>query len=181
MLGADLAILLTEFQYVDAPGIDKYTYDYKGDQDPTNDVADSSELVGSVITNRAPRLASRCTSGSDLPLGGVLSIDPRPISTCRPTEHSSGGLLFAQLQYNNVFGTPYSAKPTVVYTRGISGMSPSPAASWVEDQTTTGLSIEIEKQGGIKARLGYTIHEGDDLYNPNIDRDNVSLSVSYAY
>ena len=181
MLGADLAILLTEFQYVDAPGIDKYRYDYKGDQDPTNNVADSTELVGSVITNRAPRLASRCTSGSDLPLGGVLSIDPRPVSTCRPTEHSSGGLLFAQLQYNNVFGTPYSAKPTVVYTRGISGMSPSPAASWVADQTTTGLSIEIEKQGGIKARLGYTIHEGDDLYNPNIDRDNVSLSVSYAY
>ncbi len=180
-LGADMAVLLTEFQVIDAPGIEKYNYDYKADRDPTNDVADSTELVISVLTNRAPRLASRCTSGSDLPLGGVLSIDPRDIGVCRPTEHSSGGLLFAQLQYNNVFGTPYSAKPTVVYTRGISGMSPSPAASWVEDQYTTGLSLEIEKQGGIKARLGYTMYEGDDLYNPNIDRDNVSLAVSYAY
>jgi len=180
-LGADIAILLTEFQYIDAPGIDSYRYDYKGDRDPTNDVSDSTELVVSVLTNRAPRLASRCTSGSDLPLGGVLSIDPRDIAVCRPTEHSSGGLLYAQLQYNNVFGTPYSAKPTIVYSRGISGMSPSPAASWVEDQYTTGLSLEIEKQGGIKARLGYTMYEGDDLYNPNIDRDNVSLAVSYAY
>ncbi len=180
-LGADLAVLLTEFQYIDAPGIEKYNYDYKADRNPTNNIADSTELVISVMTNRAPRLASRCTSGSDLPLGGVLSIDPRDINVCRPTEHSSGGLLFAQLQYNNVFGTAYSAKPTVVYTRGISGMSPSPAASWVEDQYTTGLSLEIEKQGGIKARLGFTMYEGDDLYNPNIDRDNVSLAVSYAY
>lgn len=180
-LGADMAVLLTEFQVVDAPGIDKYKYDYKAAQVKTDAVSDSTQLVVSVLTNRAPRLASRCTSGSDLPLGGVLSIDPRGVGVCRPTEHSSGGLLYAQLQYNNVFGTPYSAKPTVVYTRGISGMSPSPAASWVEDQYTTGLSLEIEKQGGIKARLGYTMYEGDDLYNPNIDRDNVSLAVSYAY
>ncbi len=180
-LGADIAILLTEFQVVDAPGIDKYKYDYKAAQVKTDAVSDSTQLVVSVLTNRAPRLASRCTSGSDLPLGGVLSIDPRDIAVCRPTEHSSGGLLYAQLQYNNVFGTPYSANPTIVYTRGISGMSPSPAASWVEDQSTTGLSLEIEKQGGIKARLGYTMYEGDDLYNPNIDRDNVSLAVSYAY
>ena len=180
-LGADMAVLLTEFQVIDAPGIDKYKFDYKAAQVPTDSFSDSTQLVVSVLTNRAPRLASRCTSGSDLPLGGVLSIDPRDIAVCRPTEHSSGGLLYAQLQYNNVFGSPYSAKPTIVYSRGISGMSPSPAASWVEDQYTTGLSLEIEKQGGIKARLGYTMYEGDDLYNPNIDRDNVSLAVSYAY
>ncbi len=180
-LGADLAILLTEFQYIDAPGVDKYRYDYRADVDPLNDVSNSTDLVLSVVQNRAPRLAGRCTSGSDLPLGGVLSLDPRSVSDCRPTEHSSGGLLLGQLQYNNVFGTSFSAKPTIVYTRGISGMSPTPAAAWIEDQYTTGISVEIERQGRLKARLGYTMYEGDDLYNANIDRDNVSLSVSYAY
>ncbi len=181
LLGADLAVLLTEFQYIDAPGIDKYRYDYRADVDPVNDSANSLDLVASVVQNRAPRLASRCTSGSDLPLGGILSLDPRTVTACRPTEHSSGGLVFIQLQYNNVFGTAFSAKPTVVYSRGISGMSPTPAAAWIEDQHTTGLSVEFERQGRLKARLGYTMYEGDDLYNANIDRDHVSLSVSYAY
>jgi hypothetical protein len=179
LLGADLAVLLTELQHVHAPGMDDYKFDYNGNK--TDGFSNTEQLLLNVAMNRAPRLASRCTSGGDLPLGGILSIDPRGVDACRPTVDSSGALLFLQLQYNNVFGSAWSAKPQIVHSWGLDGMSPTPAASWIEDQSTTGVSVTFEKQGNLAVALGYSMKDGDILYNPNIDRDNVSLSVTYAY
>ena len=180
-VGADLAILLTEFQHIYAPGMDDYSQDYSADA--TDGYSNTEQLLKNVALDvgRAPRLAGRCTSGSDLPLGGVLSLDPRDPSECRPTAESSGALLFLQLQYNNVFGTAWAARPQLVHRWGVDGMSPTPAGSWVEDQSTTGLSVTFERQGNLLVNLGYTIQDGDLQYNPNLDRDNVSLSVTYAY
>ena len=180
-VGADLAILLTEFQHIYAPGVGDYSKDYNANK--TDGYSNTEQLLLNVAAGvgRAPRLAGRCTSGSDLPLGGVLSLDPRSPEECRPTAESSGALLFLQLQYNNVFGTAWSARPQLVHRWGIDGMSPTPAGSWVEDQSTTGLSVAFERQGNLAINLGYTMQDGDLLYNPNLDRDNVSLSVTYAY
>ena len=178
-LGADIAILLTEFQTIHVPGAEDYAVDLTANK--ADSVSNTVEVLTNVATKGAPRLATKCTSGSDLPLGGVLSLDPRTVDECRPTVDSSGALLYFQLQYNNVFGTPYSLSPTLVYRTGLDGMSPSPAGGWIEDQSVTGLSITAKKQGGIEARLGYTMYDGDVLYNQMIDRDQVSLSVNYAF
>ena len=178
-LGADLAILLTEFQHIYAPGIEDYATDYSANK--ADGFSNTEQLLLNVALGRAPRLAGRCTSGSDLPLGGVLSLDPRDVTDCRPTTESSGALLFFQLQYNNIFGTAWAARPQIVHRWGIDGMSPTPAGSWIEDQSTTGLSVAFERQGNLVVNLGYTMQDGDILYNPIIDRDNVSLSVTYSF
>ena len=178
-LGADLAILLTELQHIYAPGIEDYATDFSAN--PADGFSNTEQLLLNVAMGRAPRLAGRCTSGSDLPLGGVLSLDPRDVTDCRPTTESSGALLFFQLQYNNIFGTAWAARPQIVHRWGIDGMSPTPAGSWIEDQSTTGLSVAFERQGNLVVSLGYTMQDGDILYNPIIDRDNVSLSVTYSY
>ena len=44
-----------------------------------------------------------------------------------------------------------------------------------------GLSVAFEYQGQSDCVLGYTMQDGDILYNPIIDRDNVSLSVVYSF
>ena len=80
-----------------------------------------------------------------------------------------------------MFGTAWSARPQLVHRWGVDGMSPTPAGDWVEDQSTTGLSVAFERQGNLAVNLGYTMKDGDLQYNPNLDRDNVSLSVTYAY
>ena len=159
-LGADLGILLTEFAGVTVTDTDLRTI---------GRAADGSALAG------------RCTSGSDLALRGVFGLDPRTEDECRPTRSAWGYVLFGQLQYNNVFGTAMSLKPTIAYTAGAEGRAVAPAAGWVEDQSRLGLSVHAELQGKWSGSFGYTMYDGDVLYNRNIDKDFVSLSVSYAY
>ena len=176
-LGADLGVFLTELGYVNVPDAEDYT------------VSNADAL-----TNGVPRLANQCTSGSDLPLGGVFGLDPRgpldgnnaldptkPTEMCRPTKESSGIVLFGYLQYNNVFGSAIGLRPTFAYQRGIDGRSPSPAGSFIEDNESLSLSVTAEYQAKWTASLGYTMYDGDVLYNRNIDRDYLSASVSYAF
>ena len=68
------------------------------------------------------------------------AIDPRGEDECRPTRSAWGYVLFGQLQFNNVFGTPIGLKPTLAYSAGAEGRAVAPAASWVEDQSRLGLS-----------------------------------------
>ena len=155
-LGANIGILLTEFGLINAPEIDKY-----------REAGQS-------------RLASRCTSGSDLPLGGVFSLDPRRLSDCRPTEVSSGMLLFGQLQYNNVFGSAWSLSPTLVYREGLNGISPV-AGGFTEGVKTTSFRLDASLQSSLTASLGYVDYHGNKLLSPEVDRDTLSLNLSYAF
>ena len=154
-LGADLGVFLTELGYVNVPNAEDYW--------------------------TGTRLANQCTSGSDLPLGSVFALDPRTAAECRPTEESSGIVLFGYLQYNNVFGSAIGLRPTFAYQRGIDGRSPSPAGSFIEDNESLSLSVTAEYQAKWTASLGYTMYDGDVLYNRNVDRDYLSASVSYAF
>lgn len=156
VLGADLGILLTEFGLIQAPHTDKY------------------------LESGQSRLASRCTSGSDLPLGGVFSLDPRKLSDCRPTETSSGMLLFGQLQYNNAFGTPWSLSPTLIYREGLNGISPV-AGGFNEGVKTTSFRLDASLQNKVNVSLGYVEYHGSELLSAEVDCDTLSLNVSYAF
>ncbi len=157
-LRADLGVLLTEIGVQVADGIeDKYR-----------------------TGGRTERLASLCTSGSDLPLGGVFSLDPRTEEQCRPTDQSSGIVLFGSLQYNNVFGTPWSVSPTLIYREGVDGLSPV-AGGFLEGVNTTALRFTGNYQSNLSVSVGYTQYDGDVLYNANDDRDTASLTVTYGF
>ena len=80
------------------------------------------------------RGASHCTSGTDLPLGGLFNLDPRDGDQCRPTDIAVGGVLLLSLQYNNVFCSAIGLSPTLVVQHGIEGRSPRPLGSFTEDQ-----------------------------------------------
>ncbi len=160
MLGADLGILLTEFGAVVAD-VDRYR---------------TSANIGG---NR--RLLNKCTSGSYLPLGGVFSLDPRPVRDCQPTEFSSGALIMTQLQYNNFLGTPISIKPQLIVSWGLSGMSPTPAGTFIEGVQRRTLSVTADYQSNLSVQLGYTDFKGPKLYSRDNDRDFASLSLTYAF
>ncbi len=160
MLGADLGILLTEFGGV---------------------LADVDEYRTSANIGGNKRLLNKCTSGSYLPLGGVFSLDPRSVRDCQPTEFSSGALIMTQLQYNNFLGTPISIKPQLIVSWGLSGMSPTPAGSFIEGVQRRSLSITADYQTNLSVQLGYTDFKGPKLYTRDNDRDFASLSLTYAF
>ena len=94
---------------------------------------------------------------------------------------SSGMVLLGRLQYNNVFGTPWSLSPTLVHNVGLDGFSPSPIGFWDEGVSSTAFSLSGSYLGKIQASLAYRTYDGDKERTKNLDRDNVSVSVSYAF
>lgn len=160
-IGADIGILLTEFQGVHVDG--------------------AEDRAASVATAQAVPLTNVCTSGSDLPLGSILNIDARGAMECRPTDHSMGMVLLARAQYNNVFGTPVGLAPTVVFREGLEGYSPSPMGFWREGVGSTALSLGFSYLGTIEGSVNYVTYHGDDLRTKDKDREHLSVSLSYAF
>ena len=163
-LGADIAILLTEFGGVEVD-------DIEDDRGTTNWWA---------LGGKTP-LSSVCTSGNDLPLNGVLSIDTNPKKICRPDDSSMGGLVYFQLQYNNVFGTPIGVQPTIVYTEGLNGNSPAPAAFWRDGVSSTAVAVNFSYLDSIRGSISYRTNNGDSKYTLNNDRDQIGVNLSYAF
>jgi len=171
-LGADLLVLLTEFNGV--------YFDAEGDHDTA---AQGSGLTAAQVDLTT---ASVCTYGTDIAAGGTFSIDPLPTGNsafigCRATRDAYEGIILASAQYNNVFGTPVSLSPRLVHREGLSGIAPRPAASYVEGVSSTNIGVTAAYQGQWQASLGYTVYGGDRLYTKNLDRDFMSLDVSYAF
>jgi hypothetical protein len=160
-IGADIGILLTEFQGVQVDGAE-----------------DRAAGIGSA--QKVP-LSNVCTSGSDLPLASILNIDVRPAMVCRPTDHSMGMVLLARAQYNNVFGTPIGLAPTVVFSEGLDGYSPSPIGSWREGVGSTAFSLGFSYLGSVEGSVNYVTYHGDDLRTKDKDREHLSVSLSYAF
>lgn len=171
-LGADLGVLLTEFAGVYADGIDDYNA-------PAGEASVRNGTAYNVL------FSSMCTSGSQIPLNSTFGLDPRG-SECRPTENSYGAVLFGQLQYNNVFGTPIGLKPTFIHSEGLHGRSPSPAGGWKKGNSSTALSVNWSYLGSWEGSVAYRWYGTDEvnglpMYSRSIDRDNVSLSVSRSF
>ena len=167
-VGADVGILVTDFQGINVPDI----YQERG---APNALAPST---------------NHCIGGSDLPLNGVLSIDDVLVGQlfpenapgkCRSTNSSWGMTLLGSLQYNNAFGTPLTVSPQIVYQMGMDGRSPFPAGFWREGQGSAAFSMNVEYLGKWKGTLAYRDYLGDAHRTYNLDRNTVSVSLSYAF
>ncbi|MEX0839578.1 MAG: DUF1302 family protein [Parvibaculum sp.] len=155
MTGADLGILVTEVGMMYAP--------------------DAPEAVGN-----ARRWGNVCTNGgTDLPLGGFLSLASR--QGCRPTTTSWGYVLLGQLQYNNAFGTAFSLQPTIAWNHGVSGNSPAPLSNYREGAKSLSLQLNGNYLGNWRGGISYTAFMGNEKYVGNNDQDFVSANISYAF
>jgi hypothetical protein len=166
LLGANSAVLLTEFAGVYAPEIE---------DDFFIDIADDDGNA-----TGAP-LANRCRGGSDIPLGSLFSLDVIPDDgACRPTKNSWGAVLFGSLAYNNVFGSAVTVRPTVILTQGMNGRSPTPAGSWSEDVGNYSFSVGLDYQD-LSASISYRKNFGPVKYTDQKDMDFVSVNLKTSF
>jgi hypothetical protein len=175
LLGADLAILLTEFNMVNVPRAG----DYKDGLDEFGPEAGPLAGRAAGVRGNVP-LAGGCTSGTDIGLAALFTLDIRQPEVCRPTETASSGLILASLQFNNVFGSAWSLSPTLVYQEDLNGIAVRPVAGFTEGNKRTSLSVSGSYQD-TTVQLSYTDFGGDVLYNRNIDKDFVALSVKRGF
>jgi hypothetical protein len=157
-LGADIGILLTEVGAMWVPDV-------------------PSE--GDFGAGRPRQLGNVCTSGSDLPLGGLLSLDAR--SGCRATEFSYGYVLVGILQYNNAFGTPITLSPQIAWSHDVKGNSPAPMSNFREGRKRVSLAVNGSYQNTWRGGISYVNSFGNEKYTNTGDTDFVSINLSYSF
>jgi hypothetical protein len=158
-IGADRIVLLTEFAGVYADGIDDDTGKFESGMPTTN----------------------MCTSGSDLPLKSLFSLDPRDADECRATQHAYGMVLYLAAEYPNFLGSAWNYSTNVVYSAGLDGRAARPAGTWNEDIERASLGMNWEYQGHTKLSLSYSDYFGDEKYDASEDKDFVSFSYSRSF
>ncbi len=154
-LGADIGILLTEVGAMYMP-------------DAPDEGNFSQRQLGNV-----------CTSGSDLPLGGLLALDAR--SGCRPTAFSYGYVLVGILQYNNAFGTAITLSPSIAWSHDVKGNSPAPMSNYREGRKRVSLALNGSYQSTWRGGISYVNNFGNEKYTNTGDQDFVSINLSYSF
>lgn len=165
-LGANSAVLLTEFAGVYAPEIEDDFF---------------IDIVDPAGNAQGAPLANLCRGGSDIPLGSLFSLDViDDDGKCRATKSSWGGVLLGRLTYNNVFGSAVSVSPTFIVNQGIDGRSPTPAGSWKKDVGTYSLSVGMDYQE-LSATISYRKNFGPVRYTDQKDMDFVSVNLKTSF
>lgn len=166
MVGADLAVLLTEIGVVHVPGVEDTWVNAKA--------ASAANTVGTQFQNTGCQL-------SDLPLGGFVGLNTGRSSSCRPKDTSAGYVLVKQLQYNNAFGTGFVLTPTLAFSHDFYGTTPSPYGNYVQDRMSASLSMGATLNNNLRLNIGYTNFWGGHLNNKSQDQDFASFSASYSF
>lgn len=139
---------------------------------------DAPDETGGNVAN--VRWGNVCANGgTDLPLGGFLSLASR--SGCRPTKSSWGYVLLGQLNYFNALGTAVTLQPTVAFSHDVSGNTPAPYSNYRRGRKSINLSLNGTLTNTWRAGVSYTNFFGNSKYNDAVDRDNVAVNLSYSF
>lgn len=126
------------------------------------------------------RWANVCANGgTDLPLGGFLSLSNR--SGCRPSKSSWGYVLLGQLNYFNAFNTAVTLQPTVAFSHDVSGNTPSPYGNYRQGRKSISLALNGTLTNNWRGGVSYVNFFGNSKYTDAVDRDNVAISLAYSF
>ncbi|MDR3499074.1 MAG: DUF1302 domain-containing protein [Parvibaculum sp.] len=115
--------------------------------------------------------------GDPCTLAGTCSLSPQYATT-----FSWGYRLLAIMQYNSVFGTPYTMSPRAFFAHDVKGYSAGPIGpGFIEGVKTVGLGVDFDYKSVYKLSLDYSSSFGDRYRNPMIDKDFASAALSYAF
>ncbi len=167
-LGADIGILVTEFGGIYVGGVENTWL--------TNDNGTATSIARSTL-----QYQNLGCQGSDLPLGGLLGLDFKPSSACRPTDFSFGYVLLARLDYNNAFGSGWVISPQLAFSHDVLGFTPAPYGNYMEDRMSINFSVSGTLDNAWRIGASYTNFFGGDIRNKATDQDFGSLTFSYSF
>lgn len=85
-----------------------------------------------------------------------------------------------RFEYNDVvFG--WNFMPTLIAAWDIDGIAPFPIQNFVEGRKEFAVGTEISFSESLSGRAVYQIFTGGGRHNTRVDRDNLSLSISYTF
>ncbi len=97
-----------------------------------------------------------------------------------PDEFSWGYQLIARLDYNNLVG-PWTVSPRVGWRHDVSGNTPGPGGSFLEDRTALSLGIRGNLQNKWELDVSYTQFDGAGRYYTTNDRDFIGFTAKFSF
>lgn len=98
------------------------------------------------------------------------------------TSSSWGYRLVAIAQYNNFMGTAWTMSPSLQWRHDVNGYSAGPnGPGFVEGIKTVSLGVTGTYQSAYKVNMNYTNSFGNRYRNANVDKDFLTVNVSYAF
>ena len=161
ILGADIATLVTEVGMVYTPNVE-------------------DTWVANGGANKAQYQNIGC-QGTDLPLAGALSLDPKTSAQCRPTDLSAGMVMLFTWSYNNFLDTGFAVAPRLVYSYDFEGTTAAPYSNYMEDRQAINLGVDGTLNNNLRLGVSYSNFFGGHVTNKSRDRDFASVSASYSF
>jgi hypothetical protein len=93
---------------------------------------------------------------------------------------SWGYRLVTRFQYNNAIGA-ITLSPRLAWGHDVSGNSPGPGGSFIEDRKAITLGLNFDFQSTWSADISYTDFFGASRYNLINDRDFVAMNFKYSF
>lgn len=93
---------------------------------------------------------------------------------------SWGYRLVAKMDFNDAIGA-VTLSPRVAWSHDVSGNTPGPGGSFIEDRKAVTYGIGASYQSTWSADLSYTDYFGASRYNLLNDRDFVALNIKYSF
>lgn len=122
---------------------------------------------------------SACTS-VDFTTGAPIRVECEGVETNSFGEDFSAGYrLLVRGEYNNAFAG-WNAQPRLVFQHDVTGTTPLPIANFVEGRKSLGLGLKFDYQKVWQVDFAANLYMGAGTANSLIDRDFVSVSVSYS-
>jgi hypothetical protein len=101
-------------------------------------------------------------------------------SYANPSKTSWGYAFEFDLSYPRVWGSDWNLTQVTVFTHDVSGISPN-TLPFVKGRKSLFLGMNFDKDATWKVQAGYAAFFGGGLSNIIRDRDNLSLSLLYAF
>jgi hypothetical protein len=174
MLSADIGTFVTEVGMVYTPGVEDTWLDNLPSR-PTVPVP------GVIYKDMVTQFQNTGCQGTDLPAGGILALDAKSSSQCRPTNLSAGLVMLFTWSYNNFLDTGYSVSPRIVYSFDFEGTTAAPYGNYMEDRQALNLGIDGTLNNNFKVGVSYSNFFGGHVTNKSSDRDFASVTASYSF
>jgi hypothetical protein len=165
MLGADIGTMVTEVGMVYTPGV----------EDTWIDNLSSTAGFSTV------QYQNTGCQGTDLPVGGILSLDRKSSAQCRPTNVSAGLVMLFSWSYNNFMDSGFSVSPRIVYSFDFEGTTAAPYGNYMEDRQALNLGIDGTLNNNLRVGVSYSNFFGGHVTNKSRDRDFASITASYSF
>jgi len=149
--------------------------------------AQDMNVLAEVGIQHFPELSGTCSTPAPPPVDPDTGAERECVAYAAPLgideidDTQVSYTIRAEASYDRVFGSPVTLRPVVSFRHDAYGVGPGNGSQWTQGVMQVGVSLLADYQRRWQGIVSYSNTFGAGEANPNIDRDFLSVSISYTY